>query len=436
VTWIDVLDGGMLTTVQDLGRVGAQKYGVPESGAMDSLALRAANRLVGNVDTAACLEMTLGGPELRVGAPLMMALTGADLGALVNGRPIARWQAASVPADAVLTFLGVRDGIRAYLAVSGGIDVPPVLGSRSTFTRSALGGFEGRALRAGDRIPVGRAPDPRLGSGRRVRPHAIPVYGHAHSLRVVMGPQDDAFTDEGIRTFLAETYTLSTQSDRIGCRLVGPRIAHRTGADIVSDGTAFGSVQITGDGMPIVLMADRGTTGGYTKIATVIAADLGLLAQAAPGDRIGFVRIGLEEAHALLRGAYAWLDEMRSSGAGEDGPVAIYEEDSGAALAAGGSLDLAAAIGGRRTTRASSRDMVRAGMPGLVVSVAVGPGDMVADRQTLLVIEAMKMHSPLRSPHAGRVGRVLVMPGDLVEPGTDLIELDGTQARDEGHDER
>jgi biotin-dependent carboxylase-like uncharacterized protein len=436
VTWIDVLDGGMLTTVQDLGRVGSQKYGVPESGAMDGLTLRAANRLVGNADSAACLEMTLTGPELRFGGPVVIALTGADLGALVNGRPAARWQAVSVAADTVLTFGGVRDGMRAYLAVNGGIDVPLVLGSRSTFTRSALGGFEGRALCAGDRIPVGAASGPPRGPGRLLPRHAVPLYGHAHSVRVVMGPQDDAFTDEGIRTFLAETYTLSTQSDRIGCRLSGPRIAHRTGADIVSDGTTLGSVQVTGDGLPIVLMADRGTTGGYAKIATVTSVDVSRLAQAMPGDRITFVRIGLDEAHALLRGAHAWLDAIRRPGAEEEDPAAIYDEDSGAALAAEGCVGLASALGGRRATRASGRDMVRAGMPGVVVSVAVGPGDEVAERQTLLVIEAMKMHSPLRSPRAGRVGRVLVTPGALVEAGTDLIEFDGTQARDDDHDDR
>jgi hypothetical protein len=163
-----------------------------------------------------------------------------------------------------------------------------------------------------------------------------------------MGPQDDAFTDEGIRTFLAETYTLSTQSDRIGCRFSGPRIAHRAGADIVSDGTTLGSVQVTGDGLPIVLMADRGTTGGYTKIATVTSVDASRLAQAMPGDRIRFVRIGLDEAHALLGRAYAWLEEIRQPGAGEEDPAAIYDEDSGAALAAEGYLGLASALEGRQ----------------------------------------------------------------------------------------
>jgi len=374
VTWIDVLDGGMLTTVQDLGRVGAQKYGVPESGAMDGLALRAANRLAGNPDNAACLEMTLTGPELRFGGPVVIAMTGADLGALVNGRPIARWQAVSAAADTVLTFAGVRDGMRAYLAVNGGIDVPLVLGSRSTFTPSALGGFEGRMIRAGDRMPVGVAPGPPWGSGRLLPRRAVPVYGHVHSLRVVMGPQDDAFTDEGIRTFLAETYTLSTQSDRIGCRFSGPRIAHRAGADIVSDGTTLGSVQVTGDGLPIVLMADRGTTGGYTKIATVTSVDASRLAQAMPGDRITFVRIGLDEAHALLGRAHAWLEEIRQPGAGEEDPAAIYDEDSGAALAAEGCLGLASALEGRQ------------------------------------------------APSSG--------------PTTDLIAFDGTQAHDDEHDER
>ena len=435
MTWIEVLDGGMFSTVQDLGRIGAQKYGVPVSGAMDAQACRAANRLVGNASDAACIEMTLVGPVLRFGGCGVAALTGADLGALLNGHPLERWATVSVAAGATLTFTGVRDGVRAYLAVAGGMNVPPVLGSRSTFTRSALGGLDGRALRAGDRIPVGSAPEPPRGPGRRLPRHAVPVYGHAHNLRVIMGPQDDAFSDEGIRTFLSGTYTLLTQSDRIGCRLSGPRIAHRAGADIVSDGTTLGSVQVAGDGLPIVLMADRGTTGGYTKIATVASVDVWRLAQASPGDRTRFVRISLREAHALLRGAHAWLDEIRPRIAEEEEAAAIYDEDSGAALAAEAYLGLAAALGRDRAAPASSRDVVRAGMPGLVVSVAVGPGDTVAERQELLVIEAMKMQSPVRAPRAGRVGRVLVTPGALVEGGAALVEFEGADARGDGHDD-
>lgn len=419
---IEVLDGGMLTTVQDLGRVGAQKYGVPVSGAMDDWSLRAANRLVGNPDGAACLEMTLVGPLLRFDGRGVVALTGADLGAALNGRPVAPWQSVAVEAGCELSFAGRRDGLRAYLAAAGGIDVPVVLGSRSTSARSTLGGFEGRPLRAGDRVPIGGI-DPRTaGPGRRLPRHIVPSYGHAPTLRVVMGPQDDAFTDEGIRTFLTEAFTLSPQSDRVGCRFLGPRIAHRAGADIVSDGTAFGSVQVPGEGLPIVLMADRGTAGGYTKIATVASADLPLLAQATPGDRVRFAAIGVDEAQALLRMARARLGEIRQPGH-EDAAGAIYEEDTGASLAADAYVGLSDALDRRLSAAAVRPAAVCASMPGLVVSVAVAPGGAVAAGQTLLVMEAMKMQNVVRAPRAGRVGRVRVSPGQLVDAGAVLIEF-------------
>ncbi len=269
MTAIEVLDGGLLTTVQDLGRFGAQQYGVPVSGAMDAWALRAANRLVGNHEGAAALEITLAGPVLRFDGPGVIALTGGDLGARLDGRPLDPWQSVGVPPGAELSFAGARDGLRAYLGVAGGIDVPLVLESRSTLLKARLGGFMGRALAAGDRVPVGPGDMASGRTGWRLPRTLVPAYGHSHTVRVVMGPQDDAFTEDGIRTFLSGSYTLAPQSDRVGCRLTGPRIAHRRGADIVSDGTAFGSVQVSGDGLPIVLMADRGTTGGYTKIATV-----------------------------------------------------------------------------------------------------------------------------------------------------------------------
>ncbi|HSP92524.1 MAG TPA: biotin-dependent carboxyltransferase family protein, partial [Vicinamibacterales bacterium] len=288
---VEVLDGGLLTTVQDLGRFGAQQYGVPVSGAMDAWALRAANRLVGNHDGAAALEITLAGPVLRFDGPGVIALTGGDLGARLDGRPLDPWQSVGVAPGAELSFAGLRDGLRAYLGVAGGIGVSLVLESRSTLLTARLGGFMGRALAAGDRVPVGPGDMASGRAGWRLPRKLVPAYGHSHTVRVVMGPQDDAFTEDGIRTFLSESYTLAPQSDRVGCRLTGPRIAHCRGADIVSDGTAFGSVQVSGDGLPIVLMADRGTTGGYTKIATVATADLSRMAQAAPGDRVRFVRV-------------------------------------------------------------------------------------------------------------------------------------------------
>jgi antagonist of KipI len=315
---IEVLDGGMLTTVQDAGRFGFQRYGVPVSGAMDLFALRAANRLAGNDDEAAGLEMTLLGPRLRFLAPASIALAGADLDAALDGRRVARWKTVKVAAGATLAFGGPRDGIRGYLAVSGGIDVPIVLGSRSTYTRSKLGGFDGRALKAGDVLQT-PFPSPVIeGVIRRVPLDRLPTHGHEHRLRVILGPQNDRFTSQGVLTFFCSTYTVTPQSDRMGYRFSGPKIEHAAGPDIVSDGTPLGAVQVAGDGLPIVLMADRGTAGGYTKIATVISVDVWRLSQAAPGDTVRFEAVTIEEAIAARRGQEAWLDAIVAVGAALD----------------------------------------------------------------------------------------------------------------------
>ena len=431
MTAIDVVDGGLLTTVQDLGRVGYQQYGVPVSGAMDGWAFRAANRLAGNDENAAALEITLVGPVLRFDGAGIIALAGADLGARLDGRPLAVWQSLAVQQGSTLTFSGARDGFRAYLAVTGGIDVPAVLGSRATLMNARLGGYRGRALAAGDRVPVGPSACLSTVAGRCLPHDAFPVYGHAHAVRVVMGPQDDAFTEEGVERFLSGAYTMAPQSDRVGCRFVGPRIGHRRGADIVSDGTACGSVQVTGDGMPIVLMADRGTTGGYTKIATVASVDLSRLAQAAPGDKVRFARVGVDEAQALWRAARALLDRVGREEARCAPAAEAFEEDTGAALAAPAYAELAEALSITPARGGTPSNVVRASMPGLVISVAVASGDSVTAGQPLVVLEAMKMQNPVRAPRGGRVGRVLVTPGVQVEGGAPLLEfVDAASRRD------
>lgn len=304
---IEVLDGGLLTTVQDAGRFGYQRYGVPVSGALDTMALRAANRLAGNAGDEAALEMTLLGPRLRFRAAATIAIAGADLGALLDDRPLPAWESVNVPEGATLWFSGARDGLRAYLAVAGGLDVPPVLGSRSTYLRSRLGGYEGRALQAGDVLRGARVV---VEASRRSAPGRRPAYGHEHRLRVLPGPQDDRFSPDGLHTFLSSAYSVTPQSDRMGCRLAGPAIRHCAGPDIVSDGSPLGAVQVAGDGQPIVLMADRGTAGGYTKIATVISVDVCRLAQAAPGDTVRFEAVNLSEAHQALCEQAAWLEAL------------------------------------------------------------------------------------------------------------------------------
>jgi len=307
---LEVLDGGMLTTVQDLGRYGYQRYGVPVSGAADTFALRVANRIAGNEETAAALEATLIGPRLRVLAATVMALAGADLSARLDGIPLPLWEPFAAPAGAVLSFGDARDGVRGYLAVHGGVDVPLVLGSRSTTVTLKLGGLDGRPLGAGDRIAV---PGDRVASpieARRLARECLPSYGHRHVLRVVLGPQAGAFTANGIRTLTTSSYTVSARSDRVGCRLEGPAIEHAGRPDIVSDGSPNGAVQVAGDGMPIVLLADRGTTGGYAKIATVIGVDLPCLAQAGADDTVTFRPVTVEEAHACAREQRQVLDRL------------------------------------------------------------------------------------------------------------------------------
>ena len=298
---IEVLEPGLLTTVQDMGRHGYQRYGVPVSGSMDQFALRAANLLVGNHAGAAGLEITLIGPRLRFLADTVIAVTGADLAPVLDGQPLPMWQAIDVYRGSTLAFTAIRDGVRAYLSVTGGIDVPVVLGSRSTFTRAGIGGLDGRALAQGDALSTLEGGTTDLGRNQGMPPTRVPVYGHSHKVRVVLGPQSDAFTPQGMETFLSAAYTVSPQSDRVGYRLDGPRIEHVAGADIVSDGIPFGAVQVVGDGTPIILMADRGSTGGYTKIAAVISADIPSLAQAAPGDTVAFQSVTVEEAHQAIR---------------------------------------------------------------------------------------------------------------------------------------
>ena len=308
---LQIREPGLFTTVQDRGRYGYQRLGVPVSGAMDEFALRAANLLVGNDQGAACLEMTVIGPDIAFLADTWIAVAGADLTARLDGEALERWESVQVRAGSTLSFTDMQDGMRAYLAVAGGVDLPLVMGSRSTYAKAAIGGVDGRALRKGDVIsalPLG--PDRTF--VRRQLPDGlkIPSYGQHHELRVVLGPQHRAFGPEAIATLLGSVYTISLDSDRMGYLLQGPPIVHQSGADIVSDGNPPGAVQVPGNGTPTVLLADRGTTGGYTKIATVISSDLARLAQAVPGHTVTLEAVTVEEAHRLYREKEAVLDAI------------------------------------------------------------------------------------------------------------------------------
>lgn len=308
---LKVIQPGMLSTVQDRGRYGYQRYGMPTAGAMDTFALRAANALLGNDDNAACIEATVLGPRIEFLSDTMIAVTGANVSPRVDSEPMPMWQSVAACKGSRLEFRNPEDGMRAYLAVAGGIDVPEVMGSRATYLKAGIGGVEGRPLRAGDILSAHSGAAKAPTTVRNFPTDAIPRYGSAHELRVVLGPQQAAFTQVGINTFLTETYTVSIHSDRMGYRLEGEAIEHADGPDVISDGTPLGTIQVPGDGQPIILLSDRGTTGGYTKIATVISTDLSKVAQAMPGHTIKFRAVSVEEAQEAHQRREALLQSIR-----------------------------------------------------------------------------------------------------------------------------
>lgn len=301
---IRVVAPGALTTVQDLGRPGYGAAGVPPSGAMDELSLRTANLLAGNDEGAAALEITMRGPDLLFEAEHVVGIAGAPFPVRLNGDPVDVRRTFLIPAGATLSLGSAPSGVRCYLAVRGGIDVPRVLGSRSTCVAAGFGGLGGRPLDAGDRVSIGAA----TRAIRRcalasdvVQPVREPV------LRVVLGPQDSAFAEPAVEAFLSSAYRVSPRSDRAGVRLEGAPLEHRAPADLDPEGVVTGAVQVPAGGDPIALGPDRPATGGYVKIATVVAADLPLLAQARPGDTLRFAEISVDEARAAWRSRIAKL---------------------------------------------------------------------------------------------------------------------------------
>ena len=270
---------------------------MPTAGAMDITSLRLANRLVQNDAAQACLEITFIGLRLLALRDLVIAITGGDLTPRVDGSPLPMWETVSVRENSEISFTAVRDGIRSYLAVAGGLQAAEIMGSKSTYIRAGIGGLQGRPLIKGDRLRIGRQ-RPGL-SPCRVKEAFIPRYGGTWKTRVILGPQDDYFSKRGIETFLSSEYTITPQSDRMGYRLQGPMIEHAKGTDIISDATCLGSVQVPGHGLPIILLVDRQTTGGYPKIATALTVDVYDLGQAKPGDGIQFSPISVAKAHEI-----------------------------------------------------------------------------------------------------------------------------------------
>ena len=320
---IKVARPGLLTTIQDLGRRGYQKYGIIASGAMDNWALRIGNAVVGNKPEEAGLEITMSGPVLELPAGLFFSLTGGDLKAEIEGIAVPMWRPIHIKKKCQLRFGRPILGCRSYMTVSGGFDVAKVMGSKSTYLRAALGGFQGRSLQKDDILPIGTSLI-REGKWRErnvffsapcwyVPQYYVPSSKETVTLRYTLGGQWSAFSKRSQQDFSAAVFSLSNQSDRMGYRLSGPKLMLKDSLEMISEAVAFGSVQVPPDGNPIILMADRQTAGGYPKIGQIILADLPKTGQLAPGSKVCFSEVSLQEAEILyLEQEKKYRDLLRS----------------------------------------------------------------------------------------------------------------------------
>ncbi len=328
MTALLVRQPGIHTTVQDRGRFGYQAQGVPVSGALDPVMLRLANALVGNAPYEAGLEILLSGPALEVeGASVRVALAAFGGTLAIEGestRTFPAWRSVTAKKGERVAVKGTGGPVCAYLAVEGGFDLAPVLGSLSTYARGKFGGFQGRALRAGDSIPLKRA----TASAREETSLADPPREDKSPLRIVPGPQDDLFAPSALDILCSSIYTVARNSDRMGLRFEGPELPHAKGHDILSDGIASGAIQVPGDRRPVLLVADRQTTGGYPKIATVATCDLPRAGRLKPGDRVRFSAVTIEDAQKLARAEAARIERLAAglapAGAGDMDLAQLY----------------------------------------------------------------------------------------------------------------
>ncbi len=473
---IEIVEAGVQTSVQDLGRPGHGRQGITPGGAVDRSALVAGNRLLGNPDGAAALEWTLIPPAVRFDDAARIALTGADAGWSVGERAVSIGEVVEIVAGDVLRARPAADmlGARGYLCVAGGIDVPEVRGSRSLDLSAGFGGGHGRPLRAGDRVSIGEVednpvPDHSSEEGCSLRPAAGPF-------RVVRGPQADRFGERAWSTFLSEAFTVDPQSNRMGLRLNGPAIPADAGADLISEGLVTGTIQVTGSGQPIVLMPGRATIGGYTRIATVIEADHDRLGQLRPGDAIRFAEVSVDEAREALRGirpsiygglhgesegddamtkdqiepslSDAWTPDgvirvVRELAAQEVRAFSLRVESAGLEIA----IDRGGGLPGRSPANVPesappvyANDEPSDNTPGAVVAAPllgtfyrrpspeaplfVEVGSAVEPGQTVGLIEVMKSFHEVTAEIAGTVTRILVDEGEAVEFGQPLMELE------------
>lgn len=310
---IRITKGGLLSTFQDLGRIGYQKDGVIVSGAMDQEALTFGNLLLGNIGNEAGLECTLTGPELLFETEALIAITGADLSAKIDGLPVPLWRPVAVTPGALLTFGEAKIGCRAYLTVQGGFDLPEVLGSASTYLTAGFGGFEGRALKKGDRISFkSKAPVLPERMNWALSPELY-KREDVHTIRVIKGPEFELFQEKSIADLFINQFRVSKAADRMGYRLDGPMLALKTAKEMLSSAVTFGTVQVTPEGIPIILMADHQTTGGYPRILQVLSTDLGKLAQLHSGQEFQFELLTLKQAQTHLINRTHKFNQLKQS---------------------------------------------------------------------------------------------------------------------------
>lgn len=307
---IIIRKSGLFTTVQDYGRVGYQDSGFSVCGVMDKRSARIANMLVDNSRYEAVLEITLLGPTLEFTESNIISITGGNLMPKVNNKPVPMYEAILINAGDVLSFENAKSGSRAYLAFAGGLKIDKVMGSKSTDTRCKIGGFKGRTLKKGDYIEF-ESPKDYLPNFLSRKLKYIEKEIKEVTLRVVIGPQENYFTKKGIDTFFSEPYTVTNEFDRMGCRLDGAIIEHKSSADIISDGIALGAIQVPSHGKPIIMLSDRQTTGGYTKIGNIISVDIPKLVQRKTGDIVRFEAISLQKAQKLCRDEKIFFEKLR-----------------------------------------------------------------------------------------------------------------------------
>ena len=304
---IEIISAGMLSTVQDLGRFKVMKNGFTQSGVMDAYSTKIANKLCKNDINAPVIEMTMFGITAKFKGEHIFAISGGIFDVSLNNKPVRTNKAYIAKDGDVLSIKGAKQGLRCYLAVAGGFDVPLFMGSASTNLKINVGGFNGRKLKAGDILKIGKA-DKIKNIEKRELPEN--TYNNTVRVRVVLGPQDDMFSENDLMLFSKQQYTVTSDLDRMGIRLWGIALRGKEKLEIISDAITFGSIQITNSGMPIILMADHQTTGGYAKIATVISADLPKLAQVKPNDKISFEIIDIDTAEKAAIKQKKFIDKL------------------------------------------------------------------------------------------------------------------------------